>query len=58
MAVQDGNLADKNPATGRATSVAELYQFAVQSLHLDYIFWGMEEPYYSFEILPFLRSLR
>lgn len=34
------------------------YQFAVQRLRLDYIFWGIEEPYYTSDILPFLRGLR
>ena len=24
---------------------------------LDYIFWGIEEPYYSRDVLPFLRAL-
>jgi hypothetical protein len=39
-------------------SVAELYQYAVQRLRLDYIFWGTEEPYYSKDVLPFLRGAR
>jgi hypothetical protein len=41
MAVQDGNLV--------GISVSELLRY------LDYIFWGTEEPYYSRDVLPFLR---
>ena len=57
MAVQDGNLGDLNPATGMRVSVEELYRYATERLRLDYIFWGTEEPYYSDEVLPFLRRL-
>lgn len=57
IAVQDGNLADKNPATGKAVTVDELYRYARERLRLDYIFWGTEEPYYSEQVIPFLRSL-
>lgn len=57
MAVQDGNLADRNRRTGRRISVAELYDFATTRLRLNYLFWGTEEPYYSAEILPFVAHL-
>lgn len=54
LAVQDGNLAERNPRTGKAVSVEELYFFAKDRLRLDYIFWGTEEPHYSKSVLPFL----
>jgi hypothetical protein len=57
MAVQDGNLREVNPATHRRVTVPELYRYAVEELHLDYIFWGTEEPFYTNDILPFLRAL-
>lgn len=57
-AVQDDNLAEQNPATGKRVTVAELRTFASEYLHLDYIFWGTQEPYYSQEILPYLRRSR
>jgi hypothetical protein len=57
VAVQDGNLEDINPATGERTTVGELYLFAKDTLRLDYIFWGTQEPYYSQEVLPFIREL-
>lgn len=56
MAVQDGNLRDVNPVTHRRVTVAELYGYAVTELHLDYIFWGTEDPFYTKEVLPFLRT--
>ncbi len=57
VAVQDGNLTEINPATGKRVTASELYAFAKERLRLDYIFWGTEEPYYSGEILPFLSGL-
>lgn len=57
LAVQDGNLAELNPATKAVVTVLELYRFAVDRLRLDYIFWGTEEPYYSSAVLPFIQSL-
>lgn len=58
MAVQDGNLADINKATKQRVTVEEVYRYAVDTLRLDYIFWGTEEPYYSAEVLPFLSTRR
>jgi hypothetical protein len=57
VAVQWGNLEDRNPTTGERVTVDELYKYAKEHLRLDYIFWGTQEPYYSSEILPYLNSL-
>lgn len=57
LAVQDGNLADLDRRTGKRVTVAELAGYARDPLHLDYLFWGTEEPYWSEEVLPYLRSL-
>lgn len=57
VAVQWGNMEDRNPVTGERVTVDELYEFAKDHLRLDYIFWGTQEPYYSSEILPYLRDL-
>lgn len=56
VAVQDGNLEEINPKTGKQVTVAEVYEFAKNYLHLDYIFWGTQEPYYSNSVLPFLKQ--
>ena len=57
VAVQWGNFNDINPRTGKRTTVDELYTFASEDLQLDYIFWGTQEPYYSSQVLPYLRGL-
>jgi len=57
IAVQDGNLAAKNPITGKRVTVDELYRFATENLRVNYIFWGTEEPFYSRDILPYLGNL-
>lgn len=54
VAVQDGNLAEKNPHTGAPVTVRELALYARDTLRLDFLFWGNEEPYYSRDVLPFL----
>jgi hypothetical protein len=56
LAVQDDNLAEINPKTGKRVTAAELLEFAQTYLKLDYIFWGNQEPYYSSDIIPTLRS--
>jgi len=56
IAVQDGNLAEVNPATKQKVTAKELLDFAMNDLRVDYIFWQTEEPYYSREVIPLLRS--
>src|SRR5687768_9522495 len=55
IAVQDDNLADINPRTGKPVTVAELVNYATDELRVKYLFWGTQEPYYSRDVLPFLR---
>jgi len=57
VAVQWGNLEDKNKQTGERVTVDKLYAYARDELRLDYLFWGIQEPFYSADILPFLREL-
>jgi hypothetical protein len=57
VAVQWGNLEDTNRQTGERVTVEELYDIARDELHLDYIIWGTQEPFYSRDILPFLQRL-
>ena len=56
IAVQDGNSAYLNPKTGKRVTIAEQIAFATEYLHADYIFWCIEEPYYSNQVVPFLRG--
>jgi len=57
MAVQHGNLEDRNRTTGARVTVQELYEYARDELRLNYIFWGIQEPYLSSDIVPFLQQL-
>src|SRR6185369_8224465 len=58
IAVQEGNYEEKNPKTGQRFTVAELLRFAQAYLQVNYIFWGTQEPYYSQELIPFLKRAR
>lgn len=57
VAVQDGNYEEMNPKTGKRVTVKEIYDFANDYLGLDYIFWCTQEPYYTDDLLPFLKTL-
>ncbi|HEX5244179.1 MAG TPA: hypothetical protein VFW23_13025 [Tepidisphaeraceae bacterium] len=56
IAVQDGNLADIDPKTHNVVTVRELTEFATDYLHVKYIFWGTQEPYFTRDVLPFLAT--
>ena len=58
LAVQDGNYEYDNPHTGKKITSEEIYEFAKNYLHLTYIFWGTEEPFFHKQTIPFLQSLR
>jgi hypothetical protein len=58
LAVQDGNYNDVNSETGKRATIAELLKFGADELKLDYIFWCTQEPYYSNELIPFMRATR
>jgi hypothetical protein len=56
IAVQDGNFEAIDPTTGKPVQVSELVKFATEYLNVDYIFWGTQEPYYSGQVIPFVRG--
>ncbi|MFZ5940895.1 MAG: hypothetical protein ACOYXB_10000 [Bacteroidota bacterium] len=58
LAVQDGNYDYINPLTARPVRASDIYLFAQNELHLSYIFWGTEQPYFNQETIPFLRTLK
>ena len=58
IAVQDGNYDDREPNTEKPITIPELFKFATEELHVDYIFWCTEEPYYSEQLIPFLRRIK
>jgi hypothetical protein len=57
IAVQDGNLAEVNRATKKRVTARELLDFATSYLGADFIFWGLEEPYFSNEVVPLIATI-
>lgn len=55
IAVQWGNYEYINPQTGKRVTIPDLVRFADEYLRVRYIFWCMQEPFYSQELLPFIR---
>jgi hypothetical protein len=58
LAVQDGNYQYVNPNTNKRITAEEIFQFSENELHLTYIFWGTENPFFQSETLPFLKTKR
>jgi len=58
VAVQHGNYDIINPKTGKQVTVPEILDFAENYLRLNYIFWFTQEPYYSQQVLPLIKSLK
>ena len=58
VAVQDGNYAHVNPQTGKQVTIEEIIKFGKEYLGVDYIFWCTEEPYYSEQLVPFLKRVK
>ena len=55
VAVQDGNYTHVNPQTGKQVTINEIIKFGKEYLGVDYIFWCTEEPYYSEQLVPYLK---
>lgn len=58
IAVQDGNYEDRDPRTGKLITVSHLLKFATEYLQVNYIFWCTQEPYYSEQLIPFLKRTK
>ncbi len=56
IAAQDGNYEHVNPKTGKRVTIPEMIEFAAGYLKVNYIFWCTEEPYYSEQLIPFLKA--
>ncbi|GHV04127.1 hypothetical protein FACS189485_08850 [Spirochaetia bacterium] len=56
FAVQEGNYSQNNAQTGHQVTVQEIYNFAKNYLHVDYLFWYPEEPYFTRDVKPLLRK--
>lgn len=56
IAVQDGNYGGISPKTRKPFPIPDLISFARNYLRVDYLFWCTEEPYYSKNLIPFMRT--
>ena len=56
IAVQDGDYDDRDKKTGVRNTVPQLIDFATSYLKADYIFWCTQQPYYSRELIPYMRA--
>jgi len=56
IAVQDGNYEHTNPNTGKAVTIEQLVSFGTDYLQVQYMFWCTQEPYYSQQLIPFLKA--
>jgi hypothetical protein len=55
IAVQEGNYAHIDPQTHQRVTVADLLVFAKDYLHVTYVFWYPEEPYFTRDVVPALK---
>jgi hypothetical protein len=56
IAVQYGNYDEINPKTGKRATIGDIYSFAKELICIDIIFWSVQEPYFSKDLVPFLKS--
>ena len=47
---------DRDPRTSKEVTIADIIQFGKDYLGVDYIFWTIEEPYYSERLIPFMKN--
>jgi hypothetical protein len=57
IAAQEGNYKLLNSKTKKQITIQDLLEFATNFLQVDYIFWCTEEPFYSKELIPFLKTV-
>jgi len=56
IAVQWGNYEALDPVSRRPISVPALCAFAHDELSVDYLFWSLQEPYFTRDVIPFVKS--
>jgi hypothetical protein len=56
IAVQEGNYKLLNSKTKKQVTIQDLIEFATDYLKVDYIFWCTEEPFYSKDVIPYLKA--
>ncbi len=56
IAVQYGNYTEINPKTGKRVTIDEIYRFGRDLIKVDYLFWSIQEPYFSRDLVPYLEK--
>ena len=56
VAVQWGNYEHRDPRSGKQVTIAELVQFAQEVLKVNYVFWSMQEPFFSEQVVPYVEK--
>ena len=56
VAVQWGNYEQRDPRSGKQVTIAEIEAFAHEFLKVDYVFWSMQEPFFSEQVVPFVKK--
>ena len=54
--VQQGNYRQTNPKNYKRFTIGQLNDFAENYLGAEYIFWSIQEPFYTSYLMPFLRK--
>lgn len=54
IAVQWGNYEEIDPTTKKKVTVESIYAFARDYLRTDYLFWGIQPPFFRKEVMPFV----
>jgi GNAT superfamily N-acetyltransferase len=55
-AVQWGNYEHHDPRSEKQVTIAELVRFAQEFLKVDYVFWSMQEPFFSEQVVPYMEK--
>jgi hypothetical protein len=58
IAVQWGNYEDVDRRTGARITVADMVDFASNTLGVRYIFWEPQEPFFTRDVVPFVERVR
>lgn len=57
FAIQEPDYTYINPKTGKHFTVKEIYDFANNYLGASILFWNIQQPQYTKEVLPFLNNI-
>jgi len=56
MAIQESDYTYKNPASDNYYTFADFYTFSRDYLHASILFWNLEEPFFTSQLLPAMNA--